>query len=123
MTLQGHWCAAIGQVRVLVTGQIRPQDFITASLSNPPAGQRADPHDASSVQHLVALALEDKTTEGTGYVQAFVLFGLGAIASLGTRGASAVAAELKDLKHACLQTEKDLQVSWCLDVPHVGHVW
>lgn len=108
--VQGHWCAAIGHVKILVQGPITCQDFIAASLSHPAAGQRADPTDASMLQRVVAFALEDKPTESSGHVQAFVLFGLGAIAALGSSSAAAVAAQLHSLKQVFLQTDADLKV-------------
>ena len=110
MSLQGHWCAAIGQLPVLVDGPVACRDFIAASLTCPPAGQRADPSDPAAMQRIVAFALEDKTTDGLGRVHAFVLFGLGIVGMMGSHSADAVTRQLKDLRESFTQTDHDLRV-------------
>ena len=83
LCLQGHWCAAIGQLPVRVSGAIGCNQLIVASLTHPPMGQSlADVADASAQHRVVALSLEAKQAEAPNRVKAFVFFGLPAISQL-----------------------------------------
>lgn len=81
--MQGHWCAAIGQLPVRVKGAIGCNEFIVASLTDPPLGQPLTAvNDPSARQRVVAFTLAAKETEAPGPVMAFVLFALPVIAQL-----------------------------------------
>ncbi len=83
MCLQGHWIAAIGQLPVMVKGAIGCNQFIVASLTDPPMGQPLTAvNDPSAHQRVVALTLGAKETEAPGTVMAFAMFALPAIAGL-----------------------------------------
>lgn len=83
MMLQGHWCAAMGQVPINVKGVIACNQFIVASLTDPPLGQPLpDATDASASQRVVAISLASKESPAPGEVMAFVFFGLPGIARL-----------------------------------------
>ncbi len=80
---QGHWIAAIGQLPVMVKGAIACNDFIVASVTDPPMGQSLNSVTTPMAQQpVVALCLESKESEAPGKVMAFVLFALPAISQL-----------------------------------------
>ena len=80
---QGHWIAAIGQLPVMVKGAIACNDFIVASVTDPPMGQSLNSVTTPMAQQpVVALCLESKESEALGKVMAFVLFALPAISQL-----------------------------------------
>ena len=67
----------------MVKGSIACNQFIVASLTNPPMGQPLTAvSDPSANQRVVALTLEAKTGAAPGRVMAFAMFGLPAIAGL-----------------------------------------
>ena len=81
--MQGHWCAAIGQVPVLVKGAIRCNQLIVASLTDPPMGQPLHGVNApETLQRAVAISLATKESEEPGDVMAFILFALPAIGQM-----------------------------------------
>ena len=81
--MQGHWIAAIGQLPVMVTGAVECNQFIVASMTDPPMGQPLSAvNDPSAHHRVVALTLEAKETEAPGLVMAFAMFGLPAIAGM-----------------------------------------
>ncbi len=83
VTWQGHWIAAIGQLPVMVKGAIACNDFIVASVTDPPMGQSLNSVTSPMAkQPVVAFCLESKESEAPGKVMAFVLFALPAILQL-----------------------------------------
>ena len=73
----------MGQVPINVTGVIACNQFIVASLTDPPLGQPLpDAMDASASQRVVAISLASKESAAPGEVMAFVFFGLPGIARL-----------------------------------------
>ncbi|KAL0032791.1 hypothetical protein WJX79_010493 [Trebouxia sp. C0005] len=80
---KGHWVAAIGQLPVMVKGTVGCNEFIVASLTDPPRGQALTAVGDPSAHHrVVALSLEGKETEAEGPVMAFAMYALPAIAGL-----------------------------------------
>ncbi len=81
--MQGHWCAAIGHVPVMVKGAIGCNELIVASLDHPPMGQPlTDVTDSSARQRVVAFTLQAKETEAPATVMAFALFALASVTEL-----------------------------------------
>ena len=67
----------------MVTGTVDCNEFIVASLTDPPMGQSlATASDPSARQRAVAFTLAAKHTDAPGPVMAFVLFALPAISQL-----------------------------------------
>ena len=95
---QGHWIAAIGQLPVTVKGPVGCNQFIVASLTDPPWGQALTAvNDPSAHQRVVALSLEGKETEAEGPVMAFAMYALPAIAGLVQVTSPAVNASVRSL--------------------------
>jgi len=67
----------------MVKGTVGCNQFIVASLTDPPRGQALTAvTDPSAHQRVVALSLEGKETEAEGRVMAFAMYALPAIAGL-----------------------------------------
>ena len=102
--LQGHWCAALGQLPVMVTGKVGCNEFIVASLTDPPMGQSlATASDPSAHQRAVAFTLAAKQTGAPGPVMAFVLFALPAVSQLIKVIVAMLSSSLFCCCHAALQ--------------------
>jgi len=82
----------------MVKGTVGCNQFIVASLTDPPRGQALTAvSDPSAHQRVVALSLEGKESEAEGPVLAFAMYALPAIAGLVKVTSHAVVAEISPL--------------------------